>query len=146
MSAAARIVDRLDRVRPSGAGRWMARCPAHADGRASLSVRDVDGRVLVHCFAGCETRAVLGALNLRLSDLFDAPLGHDKPALRDRGHWHGTRAALEALRDEARVVAIVANDISQGRPVAPADADRVAVAAGRIAESLRKLYGRHEHK
>jgi hypothetical protein len=141
MSAAQRLLDRLDGVKAAGAGRWMARCPAHNDGRASLSIRDTDGRVLVHCFAGCDTRAVLGALGLEFRDLFDAPLGHDKPAPRDRGRWHGVRAALEALRDEARVIAIVANDISQGRPIAPADADRVALAAGRIAECIGKLYG-----
>jgi hypothetical protein len=146
MSAAQRLLDRLDGVRSAGAGRWMARCPAHNDGRPSLSIREADGRVLVHCFAGCDTRAVLGALNLRLSDLFDAHLGHGKPPLRDRGHWHGTRAALEALRDEARIVAIVASDITNGRPIAPADADRVAVAAGRISECVRKLYGRPSNK
>jgi hypothetical protein len=146
MTAAQRLLDRLDGVRASSHGRWMARCPAHGDKSASLSIREVEGRVLVHCFAGCDTRAVVGALGLRLSDLFDEPVGHHKPALRDRGRWHATRAALEALRDEARIVAIVASDITNGRPVAPADADRVALAAGRISESIRTLYGNPTQK
>ncbi len=141
MNSTQKILDRLDRVRPSGPGRWMARCPAHDDGRASLSVRDVEGRTLLHCFAGCSTGAVLGALGMELRDLFDRPLDHCKPALRDRGHWHGTRAALEAMRDEARVVAICANDIVTGRPLQPYDADRVAVAAGRIGQAVEALYG-----
>ncbi len=47
--------------RKSGNG-WMAQCPAHDDKNPSLSLRDVDGKVLVHCHAGCEQDAVVGAL------------------------------------------------------------------------------------
>jgi putative DNA primase/helicase len=42
---------------------WSARCPAHDDRNPSLSVRDKDdGGVLVHCFAGCAQRDVIGVL------------------------------------------------------------------------------------
>ena len=45
---------------------WMARCPAHDDREPSLSVRDTeDGKVLVHCHAGCEQSRVIDALGLR---------------------------------------------------------------------------------
>ena len=47
--------------RKSGSG-WMARCPAHDDREPSLSLRDVDGKVLVHCHAGCDQRSVIEAL------------------------------------------------------------------------------------
>lgn len=48
-------------------GRWhsqaaMCRCPAHADSTASLSLRQGDSGILVHCFAGCTTTEVLSAL------------------------------------------------------------------------------------
>jgi DNA primase len=57
-------------LRRYGAG-WLAQCPAHADRSPSLSIREGrDGHVLMHCFAGCETREVLGALGLSFSDLF----------------------------------------------------------------------------
>jgi transposase-like protein len=50
---------------------WVARCPAHEDKKASLSIRvGDDGRSLLHCFAGCSTEAVLSALGLSMSDLF----------------------------------------------------------------------------
>ena len=52
-------------------GQWhgsygTARCPAHDDRRPSLSVSDgLDGRVLVHCHAGCDQGAVWDALKSR---------------------------------------------------------------------------------
>jgi DNA primase len=72
MSAAIdRVLDRLDGVRRNGEGRYMTRCPAHDDRRPSLSVRDAETRVLLHCFAGCETEDVLAALGLGWRDLFE---------------------------------------------------------------------------
>jgi putative DNA primase/helicase len=47
--------------RKSGAG-YIARCPAHNDRDPSLSLKDVDGKVLVKCHAGCEQRKVIAAL------------------------------------------------------------------------------------
>ena len=53
----------------SGAG-WTARCPAHDDRRPSLSISEsADGRVLLHCFAGCRVKAVVKALGFSMSDL-----------------------------------------------------------------------------
>jgi hypothetical protein len=51
--------------RKSGAG-WIARCPAHDDRRPSLSIRDGDdGKLLVHCHAGCGQEDVIAALRAR---------------------------------------------------------------------------------
>ena len=44
----------------------MARCPAHDDSTPSLSIRETrDGKLLVHCHAGCEQTAVIAALQER---------------------------------------------------------------------------------
>jgi hypothetical protein len=49
-----------------------ARCPAHnGNSDTSLAVRRIDGSVLIHCHAGCETADVLAALALQMRDLFD---------------------------------------------------------------------------
>lgn len=73
---ASEIAARLD-ARPNGAG-WQARCPAHEDGRASLSIsQGDDGRVLLHCHAGCVTDAVLRAAGLTFADLQN---GNGQPA------------------------------------------------------------------
>jgi hypothetical protein len=45
---------------------WIACCPAHDDRNPSLSLKDTDdGRILVHCHAGCEQRVVIDALKAR---------------------------------------------------------------------------------
>jgi 5S rRNA maturation endonuclease (ribonuclease M5)/rhodanese-related sulfurtransferase len=60
MNAAA-IARGLRRVRRSGA-EWIACCPAHEDNNPSLSFRDAEDQVLVHCHAGCSQDAVVAAL------------------------------------------------------------------------------------
>jgi hypothetical protein len=57
------ILRRLDAVRRAGAG-WLARCPAHEDREPSLSIGiGQDGKVLLHCFAGCAFEAILDAVS-----------------------------------------------------------------------------------
>ncbi len=51
-------------------GGWSARCPAHKDGRASLSIAEGDnGGAVLYCHAGCEQAAVVAAIGLSLADL-----------------------------------------------------------------------------
>jgi hypothetical protein len=45
---------------------WIACCPAHDDRRPSLSICDGDdGKLLVHCHAGCGQEDVIAALRAR---------------------------------------------------------------------------------
>lgn len=56
--------------RKSGTG-WTARCCGHDDKNASLSISaGADGRVLLKCHAGCAAENIVGALGLKLVDLF----------------------------------------------------------------------------
>jgi putative DNA primase/helicase len=57
-------IARALKARRSGAC-WMAKCPAHDDHNPSLSIREVDGKVLLHCHAGCTQRDVIDALTAR---------------------------------------------------------------------------------
>ena len=46
-------------------GQWLARCPCHEDRTPSLSITDgKDGRVLLHCFAGCDARDLIAACGM----------------------------------------------------------------------------------
>jgi len=45
---------------------WMAPCPTHEDRNPSLSITDADdGKILVHCHAGCDQSTVIGELRSR---------------------------------------------------------------------------------
>lgn len=64
------FVSKLERVKGSGE-KFTARCPAHDDRKNSLSVREIDGKILIKCFAYCSTEAILRAMNLTFKDLFN---------------------------------------------------------------------------
>jgi len=57
-------------VKPASQHQWKALCPGHGDTEPSLSIREVDGKILLKCFAGCELEDILKPLNLKTSDLF----------------------------------------------------------------------------
>ena len=129
------LLSRLERVRQCGKG-WSARCPAHQDRQASLSVTiGNDGRILAHCFAGCAIGDVLGAVGLALADLFPVRIRDDSPdgrrELREAARQAQWQAALGVLAREAAVVSIAAYSVLRGN-LTDEDAVRVAVAIERI--------------
>ena len=59
------ILSRLKNVRRVKDG-WTACCPAHDDRRASLSISvGDDGRVLLHCHAGCNVENVASRVTMQ---------------------------------------------------------------------------------
>ncbi len=48
-----------------GDGGWKTVCPAHDDKAASMTVRDVRGKILVRCHANCTQEAIIEALKDR---------------------------------------------------------------------------------
>lgn len=63
----------LDGARGSG-NQYIAKCPAHDDNRASLSVSaGEDGKILLNCHAGCTVDEITEALGLTKQDLFPRP-------------------------------------------------------------------------
>jgi len=61
---AAEIAKALGKHRRVGR-EWECLCPAHNDHNPSLSIGEEDGKILVHCFAGCDQTAVIGVLKQR---------------------------------------------------------------------------------
>lgn len=56
------VLSKLERVKKNGS-HWQALCPLHADKNPSLSISvGKDGKILVHCHAGCSQEAVFAAL------------------------------------------------------------------------------------
>lgn len=66
-----KILERLEHTRKTSSDQWVAVCPAHDDRSPSLHVREKeDGRILIHCKAGCGANDVLNAIGLSYDDLF----------------------------------------------------------------------------
>lgn len=135
-----RLLQGLHKVRRTGQQTWMACCPAHEDKSPSLSVKEADdGRVLLHCWAGCTVHEVVGALGLGLADLFPprspaAGAGH-KPQRRP---WTpGDLIELAAF--EAGIAVVVCSDVLNGRP--EPDMGRLLEAAGRLADVREAVHG-----
>jgi DNA primase len=77
--AVEQLLSRLAKVKATGVFKWAACCPAHEDKNPSLVIRQLDdGRILLHCFGGCEALDVVEALGLSMTDLFPERLGELK--------------------------------------------------------------------
>jgi DNA primase len=61
MMLAHKLLQYLDKVKPTGNDRWLACCPAHEDKSPSLAVREEDDRLLIHYFSGCDAYSVVSA-------------------------------------------------------------------------------------
>lgn len=93
------VLGLLEAVRRNGEGRWMARCPAHGDRSASLSVRlGDDGRTLLHCFAGCSFGEVVEALHLEPQQLFPPTEAPWRPSAPRPDPLSEARALLSRLQ------------------------------------------------
>jgi DNA primase len=126
------LVSRLQKVRSTGPYKWMACCPAHPDKTASLSVKCCDdGRVLLHCFAGCQPDDILGAVGLEFSHLFPEKLGHHMPPQRRQ---ISASDALHMMGSEITLISIVASDLLQHREIDETTWKRFARAVARVNE------------
>ncbi len=130
-----RLLDRLQGVKQTGAGCWIARCPAHDDRRPSLAIRELDdGRVLLHCFAGCDPHQIVSAVGLTLADLFPSrPINHARP---ERIPFPAADV-LRVVAFEALVCAVAASDIANGKTLSETDRARLMKTAARLQEAAR---------
>ena len=135
MTHATQLLERLERVKPTGPRSWLARCPAHEDKSPSLSIREKDdGTVLINCFAGCGAINILNVLGLRWSALFPPNPGGSlqNPPRRSR---IPARDLLEIISYEVSVVAAIAADMLAGNAVNETDWKRLSQAAARIGKA-----------
>jgi hypothetical protein len=98
-------------------GRWsghcgMMNCPAHDDHKPSLLVSDIEGRIRVHCFSGCDWRDVRKALGLDGA----ASVARSSTCVRD------TRSGLQLASKS--IGAIVQRTWAETRPIAGSIAEK----------------------
>jgi hypothetical protein len=70
LAAFEQVLDRLEVASRDGE-KAMCFCPAHDDrNRPSLSIKAENGRLLLHCFAGCRLEDAISQMGLEMKDLF----------------------------------------------------------------------------
>jgi hypothetical protein len=127
------ILGRVDKVRGKN-GRYTASCPSHQDKSPSLALRELDdGRILLHCFGGCSTEEVLGAMGLEMADLFPEKLESTGPV---RSPFPASDL-LRIIHLETLIVNICAEDMSRGKELSADDRERLKLATERISEAAR---------
>lgn len=133
------LIARLQGVQGKGP-RWRAICPAHQSkhGTRSLAIFEADdGRVLLHCFAGCDVESVVGAVGLDLADLFPPKaIDHRRPRIRKP--WR-VRDLIAALKHELMVAFLLLAALQARTPPNTDDADRAGIAMDRIVALLDEL-------
>ena|SRR5690348_7920902 len=130
MSADA-LLSRLQHVRNTGHGRWVACCPSHDDRSPSLSITELDdGRTLIRCFAGCASIEVLSAVNLDFTSLFpERGLAH---RLQRPARPFNALDILACIAFEASVASVAADNLASGIALSQEDRDRLRLAATRL--------------
>ena len=99
------------------AGGYVARCPAHDDRNASLSLRERDsGKALFHCFAGCSFESIRDALAGRPGrGALGLPGSDPRPALDDAKR---TAFARRIWRESSRAAGSLVEAYLRSRGIA----------------------------
>ena len=123
------FLSRLEKVQRIGNDRYKALCPAHDDRSPSLAIKDDEGRLLLHCFGGCETLDVLGAIGLDFADIMpDKVTGNFK---KDKKPFYAMDI-LGIIKFEATLTYIYASNMAKGLALSSDDKERLLLAASRI--------------
>lgn len=129
------FLSKLDKVKRTGTGSWIAACPAHDDKHPSMTITEgEDGKVLCKCFSGCSIEEITGAVGMQLSDLFPPKMidPHCKPSRIP----FNPRDVLSAVSLEMTIVVICASDMAKGKTLSPESKQRLLLAAERITTAV----------
>lgn len=132
MSPSDKLLSRLQRVKRTGPGRWIASRPTREDRHPSLAIRELDdGRLLLHDFGGDDAASILAAVGLDLCDLFPAKLGAAQSTRRP----FNASDVLALVAIECSVAVVVCADVLRSRTVSELDFDRLLTAAQRLGDA-----------
>ena len=112
-TAVQEVISRLADVKETGSNQWQAKCPAHDDNKPSLSIKQgTDGKVVLHCHAGCSPKNICAAIGIAVADLFQRKgRYHPQPTIVEVYPYHDEdkRLLFEVVRCEPK-------DFRQRRP------------------------------
>lgn len=140
---AAALLDRLERVRACGHGRWRAWCPACESSREVLAITETgDGTVLVHCFrSGCSVTSIADAAGIDLADLFptSSPDVHASTPVKRR---FNAAQVIEVVNVELIEILIIVGAILRRGSVTPTENERLRLSISRVSAAEGATHGR----
>ena len=128
------FLDKLEKVKTMGGGKYNACCPVHTEKTPSLGIRLLEGeRIIMHCF-GCGANGidVCKALGIDPSELFPPTT---KSYKREKPIFPASMV-LDILANEATVLECAAYDIVNKIPISASGYKRLMLARARIVKAI----------
>jgi hypothetical protein len=110
---------------------YQCLCPSHDDKTASLGIKFDGDKLMLHCFAGCETGDVIKAAGLIWSDIMPNSVDNNyKPNRR-----FNPFAVLKSFRNDALFVWLCASNVRKKIPLVDSDNEKLL----RVEKSLGEI-------
>ena len=120
------LLEKLQKVKSTNTGKWLACCPAHADKSPSLAIKQTDdGKILIHCFAGCSVIEILSSIGLELSGLMPENPTYQKGSKPPAFNKY---ELFDRLAFEAVILSLAIRQLLNGEMLEQSDLSRVAQA------------------
>lgn len=136
------LLSRLDGVKRTGPGKWIAKCPTRNERTASLSIKQTeDGSILLHDFGGSDAGEVITALGLSWIHLIPPHLRNNRSYSPAERQGHDAQAALNAIYGSAVLVRICGNKLLDGQGLDQSDYHALRRAVHDISTALDGVRG-----
>ena len=112
------LLSRLKGVKKNGTDKYLACCPSHPDKSPSLAIKEINDRILVHCFAGCSADSITAAVGLTQNDLFREDLSKDE---NDKLKFKYSQATIQ---HEKNILLFAKNERDNGNKLNASDLKR----------------------
>ena len=131
------LLSKLDKVKPTGNGKYLACCPAHPDKSPSLAIKQTDdGKILLHCFSGCQVSDIVAAVGLELSDLMPENPTYKKGSKPPQFNKY---ELFDRLAFEAVILSLGIRQLLAKEDLSPEDLSRVLLAENTINGIVREV-------
>jgi hypothetical protein len=131
------LLSRVHKLKKMGDSKWLACCPAHDDKSPSLAIKLADDRILIHCFAGCDVSAIVGALGLELSDLMPESKRNSRPD--NKRPKFNKYELFDRIVEESAILIVAIRQMFKGTPLNDGDMERVVRAEGIIDDIIQEV-------
>lgn len=130
------LLGRVQKAKRSGRDSWIACCPAHQDKNPSMTIREVEeGKLLVHCFAGCSIEEIVSSIGITLADLM--PERSPDAIRRPSAVPFNARDVMTCIQSDAGLLCVFIASVTKGEKITSEEAANAYKAAARIVAATR---------